>query len=524
MSYTPINIPAYVASYSGAVAGMGVSGWIIDPAQSQYDAITKIAGAFAEAFDTAWNDATQLNNLEIASITSIVSTEFQQRGPGPLANPVFQTVNNWDIPARACIALVLESDAFFAGQGINPGTPGGGGGTVLQLSNVIYADRQGSGAAPDGSIANPYVTLQAAVAAAAALGIEVTKCTILMTPWDYTGFGDLDLPVTPEIAFIGLDTKLIAQLPDVHCPAATCQFENCNVGSLNGVSDTSAGGGVEFFFKNASAVGVQGNNSYLYASGLCNTPQGNDFLGQISGLTGTFASIALDGYAVIASSSIVQAFNLNLSNQSAVVCQEWQGRYFGLENSSFNGIITGDGNGQGKCINGLIGQGSMTGFTDTTDPFVFLNTQIFGLNINCPDGAIAMDAATQQYFGTAQFANPASQTTGIIDSATAGEQSFRTFADADITFNMSIPNHIVIGEATVTAPRVIKLNTTNGVLHQVFTIDNYGQANNVTIEKSLDNSTLYQFTNGPGTVYRAKFRITNAGGNDFELFSLERLQ
>ena len=69
MTYAPINIPAYVASYSGAIAGMGVSGWIVNPTQSSYDNVTKIAGAFAQAFDVAWNDATPLNNLEVAAIT-----------------------------------------------------------------------------------------------------------------------------------------------------------------------------------------------------------------------------------------------------------------------------------------------------------------------------------------------------------------------------------------------------------------------------------------------------------------------
>ena len=29
MPYTPINIAAYVASYSGAIAGMAVTGWIV---------------------------------------------------------------------------------------------------------------------------------------------------------------------------------------------------------------------------------------------------------------------------------------------------------------------------------------------------------------------------------------------------------------------------------------------------------------------------------------------------------------
>lgn len=123
MTYAPVNIPAYVASYSGAIAGMGVSGWIVDPTLGSYEEVTEIAGAFAQAFDIAWNDATQLNNLEIAGITAIVSKEFAERGPGPFNNPAFHSVANWGQSARACIALVLQSDAYFAGQGIDPGIP-----------------------------------------------------------------------------------------------------------------------------------------------------------------------------------------------------------------------------------------------------------------------------------------------------------------------------------------------------------------------------------------------------------------
>jgi hypothetical protein len=137
MSYTPINVSAFVAAYSGAIAGMATPGWLVDPTQANYDLVTKIAGSFAQAFDTAWNDATQLNNLEIASITSITSNDFAKRGPGPLADPTFQTVGNWTQAARACAALVLESDAYFAGQGINPGIPiTGSGYSTVEVNGV----------------------------------------------------------------------------------------------------------------------------------------------------------------------------------------------------------------------------------------------------------------------------------------------------------------------------------------------------------------------------------------------------
>jgi hypothetical protein len=121
MTYSPINTEAYIAAFAGAIAGMAVSGWITSSNPSDYENTTIVAGAFAQAFDIQWNDSTQLNSLELAAITSIVQTDFNNRGPGPVNNVQFQNASNWSVAAAACTALVLESDAFFTGQGINPG-------------------------------------------------------------------------------------------------------------------------------------------------------------------------------------------------------------------------------------------------------------------------------------------------------------------------------------------------------------------------------------------------------------------
>lgn len=122
MTYSPINTQAYTAAFAGAIAGMAVSGWITNSNPSNYTNATIVAGAFAQAFDEEWNNNVSLNNLELATITSIIQTDFSNRGPGPLDNSQLQNVNNWTTAAAACVALVLESDTFFIGQGINPET------------------------------------------------------------------------------------------------------------------------------------------------------------------------------------------------------------------------------------------------------------------------------------------------------------------------------------------------------------------------------------------------------------------
>jgi hypothetical protein len=126
---------------------MAVSGWITDPDSSDYSDVTIIAGAFAQAFDTAWNNAAQLNDLELACMTSVVQTDFNGRGPGPFTNTQFKDPTNWNIAARACIALILQCDIFFASQGITPGTGGGGAGdvTIVEDCSLLLPDGEATG-------------------------------------------------------------------------------------------------------------------------------------------------------------------------------------------------------------------------------------------------------------------------------------------------------------------------------------------------------------------------------------------
>lgn len=116
MAYTVINLQAFVSAYDGAIAGMAVSGFIVDPTSADYAQVCNIAGAFAQALDTAWDSATELTFLESGIITTASQQEFAGRGPGSLNNPTFQLASNWTRPAQAIVALVQASDAYFSGQ------------------------------------------------------------------------------------------------------------------------------------------------------------------------------------------------------------------------------------------------------------------------------------------------------------------------------------------------------------------------------------------------------------------------
>jgi hypothetical protein len=157
MSYTPINTDSYTNAFAGAIAGMAVSGWIVDPTSINYAHVAAIAGAFAEAFDTVWNDATALNSLQTQAIQSVCQEQFAGHAPGSLDNASFTSAANWAVPAAACAALVLEGDAYVASQGITPTTPGGSFGPI---QNVRFYDAAFAGT-PNGSIAAPFTTFEA---------------------------------------------------------------------------------------------------------------------------------------------------------------------------------------------------------------------------------------------------------------------------------------------------------------------------------------------------------------------------
>jgi len=155
MTYSPINTQAYVSAYSGAIAGMGVSGWIVDPTSGDYSRVSAIAGAFAEAFDIVWNNATVLNSLEVQSIQTICQNEFGGRGPGSLDTASLALASNWMVPAAACAALVLEGDAYFQSQGITPPTPGSGAFDPIFQQLWLDTSKPDGG---NGSIGTPYNT------------------------------------------------------------------------------------------------------------------------------------------------------------------------------------------------------------------------------------------------------------------------------------------------------------------------------------------------------------------------------
>lgn len=118
MSYTPINDAVFIAAYSGAIGSMSTSGQLFQTSAANYQSITEIAGAFAQAFDVAWNNSETLNDLESRTIQSITAQNFTQHAPSVVGS--YTLPATWTAAALAIKALVLESDIYFVVQGVNP--------------------------------------------------------------------------------------------------------------------------------------------------------------------------------------------------------------------------------------------------------------------------------------------------------------------------------------------------------------------------------------------------------------------
>lgn len=141
MPYTPLNPDAFVAAYSGFVSalesGFQVS---VNPDPSVYAGASLVAGAFAQAFDEEWNDATVLDSLEIAMIRALCLELMTARIPNSILDPDRSSLNPivWRPYCRTLVAMISAGSTWFASQGIPvppviPPLPPGSGETVVAV-------------------------------------------------------------------------------------------------------------------------------------------------------------------------------------------------------------------------------------------------------------------------------------------------------------------------------------------------------------------------------------------------------
>jgi hypothetical protein len=141
MSYTPINAYIFQAAYAGSIAGIAINNAkISDPTPADYVLQADIAGAFAQAVDIAWNDATTPDWLEYTICQTACEEFFALQSlspPDEVAYSATGSANIWGTNALAIVALIIAGEGYYSGQGISPlPIPSGGGGGVTWADDL----------------------------------------------------------------------------------------------------------------------------------------------------------------------------------------------------------------------------------------------------------------------------------------------------------------------------------------------------------------------------------------------------
>src|SRR5580704_5648352 len=140
MTYVPQNADVFQSAYAGSIAGIAEnSSLITDPLQADYVNASEIAGAFAQAVDTAWGSAS-VDWLQMTICQTACTIYFANRSLTPSGNPRYSGVgvfnagstaygNQWGPPgvtaglpssAEAIVALMKAGEAYYAAEGITP--------------------------------------------------------------------------------------------------------------------------------------------------------------------------------------------------------------------------------------------------------------------------------------------------------------------------------------------------------------------------------------------------------------------
>jgi hypothetical protein len=188
--YTPNNLFIFQAAFAGALAGMGASNRVPTdtiPTDPVNIGLTMVAGAFAQAYDTAWGSAVP-SSLDVESTEDVCQSAWWGRSPQAFISANLSPANFTQL-ADALIAIVDAGDEYFAAQGITPaplplpsssGTvvPAGGKLDGIELFDGIMtagSDLLLSASAPAGSLTpGKLIVVQFAGAAGAPLAAIVT--------------------------------------------------------------------------------------------------------------------------------------------------------------------------------------------------------------------------------------------------------------------------------------------------------------------------------------------------------------
>lgn len=196
LTYAPVNTEVYVTAYDGAFAGMTAGRLLLSSDQTTYLEQSLAAGVWAQQFDTLWNDAAALDEVQ-AEIILLGSSAVWQ---GRFANSL--TSSETSPAILALIAAIEEVELFYSEQGIaiplwNSGSGGGssqalkiitGAGNVVTSAFGVYeADLSGGNVALAAGAGTNGQYLRVVVGVAGQGNLLTVTGTLLGT----TTFGDL---------------------------------------------------------------------------------------------------------------------------------------------------------------------------------------------------------------------------------------------------------------------------------------------------------------------------------------------
>ena len=128
----PINNQVYTAAYAGALAGMGVGSRML----SASTGVAQLAGAWASSFDTAWNSATQIDQLQHDAIQSASQAAWNNQ------NPIVDTTTlapaTYSGQCATIIGQIAAGESYYTSQGNTP-PPYGGGSSMFNPSAITTA-------------------------------------------------------------------------------------------------------------------------------------------------------------------------------------------------------------------------------------------------------------------------------------------------------------------------------------------------------------------------------------------------
>ncbi len=174
MSYVPLNVPIFIAAFSGALSGMGASGRVPnDPIPANYNDLSLMASAYAQAFDLTWTATPVATTFEVELVQSLSEAAWQDRAPQTSIGPQSVAVATYVPMVRALIAATRAGETYLSGQGIVPPPVGG---IVSVTASAPIASSGG---------ANPNITIAAATGGAAGSmsAADKTKLDLYAATW-----------------------------------------------------------------------------------------------------------------------------------------------------------------------------------------------------------------------------------------------------------------------------------------------------------------------------------------------------